>query len=127
MTHLTALVTAALLSIPAALPAPALAKTGDVVRRGSCSHSATWKLKASPDDGRIEVEGEVDSNAKGQTWKWKLRHDGSVSARGTATTSGPSGSFAVRRKVVDVKGADHLRFTARNPKSDETCRGSLTF
>lgn len=126
MNHLIALAAAGLISILAALPAPALAGSGDVVRRGSCSESATWKLKAGPDDGRIEVEGEVDSNVKGQTWKWKLVHNGSVSARGTATTAGASGSFDVRRRVVDMKGDDRLRFVAHNPSSDESCSGSLT-
>lgn len=126
MNHLIAIAAAGLLGVLAALPAPAMAGSDDVVRRGSCSGSATWKLKAGPDDGRIEVEGEVDSNVKGQTWKWKLVHNGSVSARGTATTAGASGSFDVHRKVVDMKGEDHLRFVARNQKSAETCRGSLT-
>jgi hypothetical protein len=110
-----------------ALPAPALANDGDVIRRGSCSAASDWKLKASPEDGRIEVEGEVDSNKKGQTWTWRLLHNGSVTARGTATTAGASGSFDVERTVVDLKGEDKLVFKARNPASDETCRGSLTF
>ena len=110
-----------------ALPAPAVAKDGDVIRRGSCSAGADWKLKASPEDGRIEVEGEVDSNQKGQTWKWRLVHNGSVTARGTATTTGPSGSFDVRRVVVNLEGDDNLRFRARHPDSDERCNGALTF
>src|SRR4051812_35383390 len=38
--------------------APAVAKDGDVRRSGSCSPSGHWKVKASPEDGRIEVEGE---------------------------------------------------------------------
>ena len=110
-----------------ALPTPAVAKDGDVIRRGACSAASDWKLKASPEDGRLEVEGEVDSNQNGQTWKWRLVHNGSVTARGTATTAGPSGSFDVRRVVVDLEGDDHLRFRARNPESDERCNGSLTF
>ena len=110
-----------------ALPAPALAKDGDVIRRGSCSESADWKLKASPEDGRLEVEGEVDSNVKGQDWKWRMIHNGSVTARGTATTGGASGSFDVERTVVNLEGEDKLGWRARNPKTDEICRGSLTF
>lgn len=110
-----------------ALPAPALANDADVIRRGSCSGSADWKLKASPEDGRIEVEGEVDSNKKGQTWKWRLVHNGSVTARGKATTSGPSGSFDVERTVVDLKGDDNLKFRAHHAGTDQTCVGRLTF
>ena len=63
---------------------PALANDGDVIRRGSCSGTADWKLKASPEDGRIEVEAEVDTNRNGQVWRWRLVHNGTVSARGRA-------------------------------------------
>ena len=116
----------AVLSAPALVAAPAFA-SDDVVRRGSCSAGTDWKVKASPEDGRIEVEAEVDSNRAGQTWRWRLRHNGSLSARGTATTSGPSGSFEVRRVVVNAAGTDHLVFRGRNPRSDEVCRGVLDF
>jgi hypothetical protein len=112
---------------PAFVAAPALANDDDVIRRGSCSAGTDWKVKASPQDGRIEVEAEVDSNQNGQTWRWRLRHNGSLSAKGTATTSGPSGSFEVRRVIVDAAGTDHIVFRARNPKTDEVCRGVVNF
>ena len=122
------LVSVALLAAATAIPAlPAVAKDGDVIRRGGCSGATSWKLKASPENGRIEVEGEIDSNRIGQTWDWRLMHNGSLSARGTATTSGPSGSFEVRRVVVNLAGPDNLVFRASNPRSGEVCRGSLTF
>ncbi len=109
------------------LATPALANDADVIKRGSCSGTSDWKLKASPQDGRIEVEAEVDSNVIGQTWSWRLTHDGSVSARGTATTKGRSGSFSVRRLMVDAAGKDSIGLRARNTKSGEVCTGSLTF
>src|SRR6478672_10829834 len=31
-----------------------------VIRTGTCSSGAGWKLKVKTDDGRLEVEGEVD-------------------------------------------------------------------
>ena len=126
MNRPTRLVTAVLLAA-IALPAPAFANDGDVIRRGGCTSGADWKLKASPEDGRIEVEAEVDSSVNGQDWKWRMLHNGSVTARGKATTSGPSGSFEVRRVVVNLKGEDVLKFRARNPASGEKCSGSLTF
>lgn len=127
MKHIARIAPVVLVLALAPLAAPAVAKDGEVVRKGSCSASADWKLKASPDDGRIEVEAEVDSNVDGQTWSWRLLHNGSVTAHGTATTSGPSGSFDIERTVVDVKGEDTLKLRAHNPDSDETCRGALTF
>ncbi len=117
-----------LLAVAALLPATsAEAADGDVLKRGSCSARADWKLKASPQDGRIEVEGEVDSNVNGQTWRWRILHDGEVSASGTKTTQAPSGSFEVRRVLVNLSGADTIGWRARNPASGEVCRGSLVF
>lgn len=106
--------------------APAAQASGsDTVRRGSCSGSTHWKLKVGPEDGRLEVEGEVDSNRNGQTWRWSILHNGSVSASGTRTTRAPSGSFEVRRTVVDLRGTDTLTFRARNPRTGERCRGTV--
>jgi hypothetical protein len=124
----TRIVSVALAAAALASPAlPASASSTDVVRRGSCSLNADWKLKASPENGRIQVEGEVDSNKVGQSWNWRIVHNGSLSASGTATTTAPSGSFEVRRLLVNLAGSDSIVFRAHNPKSDETCRGSLTF
>ena len=106
---------------------PALANDADVIRRGGCSGSSDWKLKASPENGRIEVEGEVDSNRTGQTWKWRMLHNGQVSARGSATTTGPSGSFDVRRVMVNLAGTDRIGWRATNPVTGEVCRGNLSF
>lgn len=106
---------------------PAAANEDDVIRRGSCSGATDWKLKASPENGRIEVEGEVDSNRNGQSWNWSIRHDGDVSAQGTATTHAPSGSFEVRRVLVNAAGQDSIGWRARNPNTGEVCRGSLRF
>lgn len=121
---------AALATVTAAttLPAfPALAKGDDVVRRGSCSGTADWKLKAGPEDGRIEVEAEVDSNRAGQVWSWRLLHNGSLSAQGSATTAGASGSFTVRRTVTNLAGDDNLKFRAVRNATGEVCVGRLTF
>ena len=82
--------------------------------RGGCTGSADWKLKVKPDDGRLEVEAEVDSNVSGQTWRWRLCHNGSVSARGTSTTPGAvSGSFEVERRMSTWPGPT-VRFRANH-------------
>jgi hypothetical protein len=110
------------------LPAgAATAKDGDVIRTGSCSGRSDWKLKLSPEDGRIEVEFEVDQNRVGRTWNVKLKRDGSVFWRGQRTTRAPSGSFEVRRVISDRAGRDTIIARAKNPNSGEVCRGSATF
>lgn len=101
--------------VGAVIAAPTAAHAGDddrVERRGSCSGSASWKIKAKPDDGRLEVEAEVDSNVAGEAWTWVLRHNGSRSAAGTSRTTGASGSFSIERRSVDAPGTDELVFRA---------------
>jgi hypothetical protein len=107
---------------------PASAKDGDgrVIVRGDCSARADWKLKAKPDDGRMEVEFEVDSNRNGQTWTWTLRSDGAVFASGRRTTQAPSGSFSVERRTADTDQSQRISATARNVRTGESCRASLT-
>jgi hypothetical protein len=108
--------------------APALAKDGDgrIITRGDCSASADWKLKVKPDDGRIEVEWEVDANRAGQRWTWTIRHDGSTVASGQRTTQAPSGSFSVERRIVDADGRHKVSATARNLRTGQTCRAFVT-
>jgi hypothetical protein len=117
--------TAAVLLVSAALPVlgagPAQANDRDVVRHGSCSGSTDWKIKAKHDDGRIEVESEIDSNRNGQTWRWALRHDGKLAARGRATTHRPSGSFEIERELRNTAGSDAFSFRAVNPRTGEVC------
>lgn len=98
----------------------------EVLSRGACTMSSDWKVKAKRRDGRIEIEGEVDTSRVGQSWTWKLKHNGSLSARGTETTTAPSGSFSVERRTADLAGADSFVFWATNPASGESCRGTLS-
>lgn len=104
---------------------PAAAKDGDVIRRGSCSAGAEWKLKLSPGNGRIEVEYEVDSNVNGQTVRVKIFKDGNRIFRGNRTTSGPSGSFDLRLVTSDTAGTDTFRARATN--AGQTCTGRASF
>jgi hypothetical protein len=106
---------------------PAMAKDGAVILRGDCSGRADWKLKVSPDNGRLEVEGEVDSNRSGQLWRWRLRHDGVLVAKGSRVTGGASGSFDVRRLMANHSGTDTIVFRALRPATGEICRGVVRF
>ena len=88
-----ALLTAALLggAVVVIGVAPAVAdgaeSGGDaIIRTGNCSGSADWKLKAKARDGGYEVEYEIDSNSRGQAWRYTLRQNGVVISQGTRTT-----------------------------------------
>jgi len=100
---------------------------GRIIRTGSCSGTADWKLKAKHDDGRIEVEYEVDSNRSGQTWRVRVFDDGVRAVATTATTGGRSGSFSVERRVANRAGSDSLVARARDLSSGQLCVGRLTF
>ena len=127
---LTALATTALLVAGApALSSSAFASHGGdddrVIQTGSCSGSADWKLKVKTDDGRLEVEGEVDTNQSGQSWQWKIKDNGSVAAKGTDVTGGRSGSFSVERKITNQTGTDNVVFKAKY--NGQVCTGSIAF
>ncbi|HEX9124407.1 MAG TPA: hypothetical protein VF984_13795 [Actinomycetota bacterium] len=106
---------------------PAMAKDGDVIRRGSCSGASDWKLKLSPEDGRIEVEYEVDSNVVGQTWKVKIFKNGTRILGGSRVTKAPSGSFTVRLVTSNPAGTDAFRGKAVNANTGESCIGRASF
>jgi hypothetical protein len=118
-----ALVAGLMLMMPATT---ALAGQQDVIRRGSCSGQSDWKLKLSPQDGRIEVEFEVDQNVSGDRWRVNIRHDGDVAFRGTRMTRGASGSFEVRTVESNGAGSDTFRARARNVSTGEVCVGNAS-
>jgi hypothetical protein len=92
---------------------------------GSCTGRATAKLKAKPDDGRLEVEFEVDQNRNGVRWSVRIRRNGTRVVRTSAVTRAPSGSFSVERKIGNPAGADRIAARAVSP-SGQVCRASLT-
>jgi hypothetical protein len=112
---------AALVAIPATP-----AKDGDVLVRGTCTGPSSSKLKLSEEDGRIEVEFEVDQNRSGVRWTVTLRRPTTVVVRTTRVTRGPSGSFELRRVVGNRAGSD--RIIARATRSSgEVCGAAATF
>ena len=119
-----ALVTAFVLLVPAGI---ASAGQNDVISEGSCADASDWKLKVSPEDGRLEVEFEVDQNVSGDRWRVRIRHDGDLAFRGTRMTHGASGSFTVRIAEIDSAGSDVFRARARKLSTDEVGAGSAAF
>ena len=104
---------------------PASAKDGEVIRRGSCTGASDWKLKAKPDDGRLEVEFEVDQNRNDVRWKVRARRDGKLVIKTSAVTQAPSGSFSVERRIADPAGSNRIAARATSP-SGEVCKAALT-
>jgi hypothetical protein len=91
---------------------------------GTCTDGSTAKLKVKPDDGRLEVEFEVDQNRNGVTWAVRVRRDGTLVIKRSATTHAPSGSFEVEKKIANAAGSDRIAARATSP-SGEVCTASL--
>jgi hypothetical protein len=92
---------------------------------GRCTGSSTAKIKAKPDDGRLEVEFEVDQNRNGVPWRVTIRRNGNVAVRTTATTRAPSGSFSVERRIANGRGSDRISARATSP-SGEVCTARVS-
>ena len=121
----TVTVTAAAFSGVTLLAPSAEASGGDarVIKTGSCSGSADWKLKAKHDDGRLEVEFEVDSNRTGQSWAVRVTDNGSQVFSGRRTTHGRSGSFSLGLRPANRAGTDTVH--ARATHAGQTCAGTV--
>jgi DUF4097 and DUF4098 domain-containing protein YvlB len=101
-----------------AAPPIASAKNGNGVRAtGTCTQNSTSKLKLSGENGKVEVEFEVDQNRNAVPWKVTLRRNGALVSSTIATTRAPSGSFSARRVVAGPHGT----YVAVAKRSGETC------
>jgi len=103
----------------------AAAKDGDVRVAGTCTKATTSKLKLSDEDGRVEVEFEVDQNRNGVRWRVVLFRNGEQVAQRVRVTRGPSGSFEARFVTENSQGAD--RFVARASRAGERCMAQASF
>lgn len=108
-------------------PTGVAANDADVIRTGSCTNRSDWKLKLSPENGRIEVEFEVDTPRAGQTWRVKMFQNGTRFFVGTRTTQSTSGEFEIRFLRPNTIGTDTFRGKAVNLTTGETCIGQASF
>ena len=107
-------------------PAATLAKSGDaVIKVASCSLNSTGKLKAKADNGRLEVEFEVDQNRTNRLWNIRVWDDGQRVFTGARRTVAPSGSFTLRLLIPNRAGVDTIGARAVNATTGEVCRATL--
>jgi hypothetical protein len=121
-----AAIAAAFALVPAAALAGGSKDRDATIKQGVCTVSSTSKLKAKPDDGRIEAEFEVDQNRVGKRWRVTITRNGVVVFSGIRRTAGPSGSFEVRRLLANSAGADRIVAKARALAGGESCRAAVT-
>ena len=121
-----AVVVASLLMVAPAAQAGGGGGSDGTITRGSCSGRTDWKLKVKPDNGRLELEFEVDSNVNGQSWNVRVKQNVNRIFAGTRVTQGPSGSFELKRRPNDAAGTDRFVARATNPSTGETCAGQVS-
>lgn len=123
---ITLVVTLAISAAALAVAPLASAKGGDPVRvRGVCTQSSTAKLKLSNENGRIEVEFEVDQNRNSRLWNVRLSDDGHRVFTGARRTVAPSGSFTLRVLIPNRSGVDTITARAVNATTGEVCLAKL--
>ena len=122
----TAAITAGLTAPLVATAAPAFASGGGgggVSSSGACTNGGHFELKAKHDDGKIEMEYQVDSNRVGQVWAVRITDNGKVVVSRHATTAPPSDSFTIRKVIADQPGLDKIH--AHATFSNHTCGGTV--
>ena len=117
---------AAVSALAVIAPVGVSANDADVIRRGDCSGRTDWKLKASPENGRIEVEFEIDSSRAGRTWSIRMFQNGNRFFIGNRTTDA-TGEIEVRFLRPNTIGPDTFKGRAINLTSGEVCVGRVTF
>ena len=93
---------------------------------GSCTLASTAKLKLSPEDGRVEVEFEVDENRNGKRWGVVLKRNGTTVRSRSAVTRAPSGSFELRAVIAAGSPSTKVTAVARRAATGEVCRATAT-
>ena len=102
------------------------ARAADVRVTGTCTLSSSSKLKLSPEDGRVEVEFEVDENRNGKKWGVTLKRNGTRVLSRSAVTRAPSGSFEARAVIAAGSPSTTVTAVARRVATGEVCRATAT-
>jgi hypothetical protein len=115
----------AVATMVATAPAASAVKVPPTVANGQCSAGSLWTITAKPDNGRMEIEFQVNSNRIGESWTVRITDNGELVSEATPVTLAPSGSFTVRTITADRAGVDHFVGVARNTGTDETCTAQV--
>jgi hypothetical protein len=109
-------------------PPPALASAApDVVRTGTCSDSATWRLELTQVEAKTKVRFEVHQSPVGHRWRIQLHHErtvlfhGTTFFRGTRVATGDGGDLAVQQLVNEGMLAFGYRAKAIDTRTGQVC------
>ena len=106
-------------------PLASHAKDGDIIKRGQCSTGTNTKLKASPENGQIEVEYELGDAVPGDLWRITITKNGKSILR-TSQRVNAAGDIEVRKITPNTAGSDTIRATAKKAGAAGACTISLS-
>jgi hypothetical protein len=89
----------------------------------TCSGGLHAELKLKADDGRIEVEAEIEHLPSTRPWSIVLIADRTVAWRGTIRPTGRT--IKLERRLPDLPGADQIGLRAAGP-GGLACRATAT-
>jgi hypothetical protein len=119
-------ITTLLLLAPMATADASTRPAPQVARHGSCSRQADWKLKVAPENGRLQVEFEVEHATPSAHWQVRIKENGSrLLSIGKVVRA--DGSFDVKHRANNTSGPDRFVARATNASSGESCVGTVTF
>lgn len=114
--------TGALLAAPVVLlAAPAHA---DADRSGACG-GGSFEYSVERDDGRFEIELELEDVKPGSRWKVTLRHDGNRYYQRTLRAD-DDGDLDVERSRKNTRGKDAFKFRLDRVKGSAACTRTIT-
>lgn len=105
-------------------PSASHAKDGDVITRGRCPGGVKTKLKASPENGRVEVEYEIDQARTGDRWRVVIKSGGKTILR-TVRRVDSLGNVEVRKLTANLPGTETIRVRGKNLRTGHSCTLSL--
>ena len=121
----TAAATCLLVAVPSGFARDGKDDRPEVRATGICSGSATAKLKVRANSGALELEFELEHARSGVLWRIAFVHERRVVWKGSASTTRPYGSLAIRRALPDLPGYDTVTARAWGP-AGLACRVTAT-
>jgi hypothetical protein len=122
------LTTTAVLGSTALVAAPltllATTSASAVEKSGTCG-GARFELDVEKDDGRFEVEADVDNARPGSQWRVVLKHDGQTYVN-QVRTADREGDVSVDRDRRNTAGKDVFRLNVRQVGTDTICSRVIT-
>jgi hypothetical protein len=105
-------------------PMVSVAKDGEIIKRGKCSNGVETELKASPENGQIEVEYELGDAVPGSRWRIRITKNGKSILRATQRANA-AGDIEVRQITTNLAGREMIRATAKRTGAAGACTVSL--